>query len=629
MKSRLNENVANLKKFFLKLSAGRRAALSAGLFAVIAMILIWTNQTDRFDQVFYDIAQRNLSRYLAPSQEIAIVAIDTETLEESGKRWPWPRDRFASLIDRISSYSPRAILLDIVFQHPEEISNGEGDRALEEAIKKAGHVALISYVEEDITSSGRQKRHYRSMKQFRDVAFCEGYIHSFIDADATIRRFSLHDAKMAEEGCLLKLARKAAATKMRMSDFENMPETSQIIFARKLGGIRLFSAQDLLENKINAESLKDKVVVLGATAQALHDYHKTSLGLMSGPEILAAAYDTLISKRTAEPSSGATIRILLMMAGFLTSFLLAARRYYRHEILSLSIYTAAVFVFYHLAAALLLFAPLSCLFITWACVSLSNYLMNRFVEVVEQQIAQAESDCAGKIQAELFPHRSISTTSHTVRGMCIPCDTTGGDFYDYFELADGNIIFMLGDVAGHGFSAAILTVMAKTTIQLLRNKSMVTPDTVIENLNLIIFELVKKKKFMTMAVGHLNVESHEVNIVLAGHLPPLHISREGAVKEMAKAGFPLGVIKNLPLNRLSCTLQAGDSLLLYTDGIVEALNWQNEQYGYKAWYAFLSEQTPHLGDNTPIDTLLSGVNQHKRGRSFDDDVTCLLITRRN
>ena len=623
-----NEIVENLGKFFQKLSQGKKVAFALCLALIFTAILFMSDYTDRFDRLFQDLSQKNLARFIPCSEELAIVALDTETLDGIKERWPWPRTRFADLLDVINSFEPRVIVFDVVFQHTELSDAGLGDEALARAMARAGNVALVGFIEEIVTDAGKQKRQYRSLKKFRDAAFCDGYIHSFIDPDSKIRTFSISDAKSGEDGCLLKIARQTGKTAEAIKAQNHLPEKSQIVFSKKNGGIPLYRGLDLIERKIAGDFLKDKIVVVGATAQVLHDYHETCMGLMSGPEILASSLDTIITRRTSAPENGILIRFTLMLLGVTISLLMALRSRFKHELVSISVYLALMFILYHLLTMFLVFMPLSCFFITWAFVAISYNFIRRFIEMIEQQIANAEAARAGEIQAELFPEKFILTDSYSIRGICLPCDATGGDFFDYFELEDKNIIFVLGDVAGHGFSAAMLTVMAKTTIQLLRNKRMASPETIVATLNELLFELVKKKKFMTLAAGHVNTETHQLNLVQAGHLPPLIISADGKLEEMKRPGFPLGVVSKLPIKTITCELQPGDSLVLYTDGIVEALDWKDKQYTFPAWYEFLQNKLSAFTDDSNMEELLTGVNQHKGSRRFDDDVTYVIVKRR-
>ncbi|NLF97912.1 MAG: SpoIIE family protein phosphatase [Candidatus Riflebacteria bacterium] len=591
---------------------------------VIILIIFLPQQTDRVDRIFQDFAKRNLAPFFASSSELAVVAIDTETLDGIKQRWPWSRAKFAEFFELINSFKPRVIILDIVFQQPEESDGGYGDAVLEEMIKNAGNIALVGFIEEELTESGRRSRQFRSLKRFRDVAWCDGYIHSFTDSDARIRTFSIRDSKLDEESCQLKVVKKLEPGYETLG---RMPDRSHIIFAGKNGGIPLLRGLDLMSGEVSGEFLKDKIVIVGATAIALHDYHQTCLGLMSGPQILAATMDTILTGRISAPVDGFLVRLLLAAVGVLLSYVFASRKRFVHELFDVAVFFVLLLLTYHLLALLLIFPPLSCLFLTWAFVSVSYSLVRRFIELIEQQISKAEAELAGKIQGELFPEKFIENDNYSIRGVCMPCDATGGDFFDYFEMADKNLLFVMGDVAGHGFSAAMLTVMAKTTIQLLRQKEMVSPEAIVSTLNQIIFELVKKKKFMTLAVGHIDVETHKLNLVLAGHLPPVVIDRDGNLQELKKAGFPMGVIKNLPIQAVHYDMQHGDSIVLFTDGIVEALDWNDEQYSFPNWYEFLRKIMPDFTRDRDLSELLAGVNEHKKGRSFDDDVTYVVVRR--
>lgn len=627
MSKAANEMINNLKKFNLTLTRGRSATLTLCFFLVLVGIIMLPGQTDKFDRIFFDFSQSNLSGYLSCSPELAVVAVDTETLDGVKQRWPWTRTKFAEFFRTINSFKPKAIILDIVFQHSENSDGGAGDQILVQMLRDAGNIAMIGFVEEEITEVGRKKRQFRSLKEFRDVAYCDGYVHSFVDSDSKIRTFSIRDNKFGQDSCLLKVAKLTRQSVEAQNRLSNLPEKSQIIFARQNGGIPLYRGLDLIEGKISGDFLKDKIVVVGATAFALHDFHQTCMGMTSGPEILAAALDTILTERASSPITGFSIRILLVILGILTSAIFAIRKKFTNELLTVFIYLSALIASYHILAIFQIFPPMSCLFLTWAFVSLTYSLIKRFIEMIEQQISKAEAELAGKIQGELFPEHFIESPPYGIRGICLPCDATGGDFFDYFELEDKSLIFVLGDVAGHGFPAAILTVMAKTTIQLLRQKSMISPEDIVSTLNQVIFELVKKKKFMTLAVGHINIETHQLNMVLAGHLPPVVVSAKGEIQELAKPGFPMGIVKKLPIQALSYEIKPGDSIILFTDGIVEAMNWKDEQYTFPVWYKFLQKTMPTFTKNCDLGKLLVGVNKHKQGRCFDDDVTYVIVQR--
>ncbi|MEW6710500.1 MAG: SpoIIE family protein phosphatase, partial [Candidatus Riflebacteria bacterium] len=401
-----------------------------------------------------------------------------------------------------------------------------------------------------------------------------------------------------------------------------------IFFGKANGGVNLVCCMDLLGDSFDRELLRDKIVIVGATAAALHDFHETSLGVMSGPEILAASLDTVISGRISPKMDSVLYRVFLVLSGLMVGIVLSTRTWWPSPVFSFSLFLAALAIFPVIFAKFLLFIPVSCFFLAWAHFSAFFNFIEGFNRTVEERVARAEAELAGEIQKSLFPESPVESESYSIRGFCRPCDATGGDFFDFFQLSDENLMFCLGDVSGHGFAAAMITVVAKTTIEMLRYQESIEPEKIIQNLNRLIFGLARKKKFMTMVIGYINIRTHTLELSFAGHLPPLIVNRNAEVVELKKTGFPMGVVKKLPVQNLTYHFQEGDSLVVYTDGIIEALNWSNEQYTFEAWYDYLKRKIRPDELIDDLNCLLEDVERHKEGRPFDDDVTLLLIQRK-
>ncbi|MEW6713083.1 MAG: CHASE2 domain-containing protein, partial [Candidatus Riflebacteria bacterium] len=197
---------ANLKKFSLTLSKWKKVWFFS-LFLAIQLLIIFGNSfSGYFDCRLFDFAKRNLAKYWASSGAVVILAIDTETLEGVRERWPWSRKKFAELIMKINACKPKAVVFDVVWQHSEKEGFSQGDEDLAAAIGMSGNVALVGFMEETLTLFGTEKRQFRSLKKFRNAAFCDGYIRSYIDGDAKIRRFSLQDYSSDETSLQIKLA---------------------------------------------------------------------------------------------------------------------------------------------------------------------------------------------------------------------------------------------------------------------------------------------------------------------------------------------------------------------------------------------------------------------------------------
>lgn len=609
-----------LKKFALVTSSTRKRLLAATYAILLLVILHGWGFGIKMDMFFQDITKRIAARFWASSAKLVILAIDNETLEEVDQRWPWSRKKFAELVKQLTAHQPEIILFDIVFQQPDEESD---DAEFERAIRTAKNVALVSFIDEVRTASGKQLKQYKSLKRFRDAAYCDGYIKTILSVDGKTRMFSLADESSDEISCLVKLALKQKYIK----NHSELPECGHIILARKGSGIQFVSASDLFNNVAKTGWLKDKIVIVGTTASVLHDFHDTSYGMISGPEVLAASLDTVINDRVASSTDGFMARAVLVLAGLLLFMLLSSRACLKHELVDAMIFVVLVPSTYLISTFFQIFLPWSCMFLAWALTSISYSLMAKFVETIDRQIAKAEAELAGKIQKKLFPRQHLNSNDYLIRGFCNPCSATGGDYYDYFQFDDNNLIFMVGDVSGHGFSAAIITVIAKTIVHLHMKQAEFAPEKIVSTLNDIILELAEKKKFLTLAIGHVNISTHQLKLLLAGHTPPIKVSREGKLTEYIKSGFPIGMVKKLPINEITCEFQPGDSLLIYTDGIPEALDWKEKQYTYDAWYDYLRRTLPTFTEQNEMITLLADVDSHRSGRDFDDDVTYILVQR--
>ena len=156
----------------------------------------------------------------------------------------------------------------------------------------------------------------------------------------------------------------------------------------------------------------------------------------------------------------------------------------------------------------------------------------------------------------------------------------GGDYFDYVRLPDGRIAIAVGDVAGKGVSAALLMARlhASARYHLISSPS---PGNAMTGLNAEISSSGLGFRLITLVFAVLDPKSKSVCIANAGHLPPVHRASDGKVKliGMCESGLPLGVLPEQQFNEMTMTLQPGESLVFYTDGITEAMNSKEEMYG--------------------------------------------------
>jgi len=193
----------------------------------------------------------------------------------------------------------------------------------------------------------------------------------------------------------------------------------------------------------------------------------------------------------------------------------------------------------------------------------------------------AELDVATKIQASMLP--SIfppfpDRLEFDIFASMEPAKEVGGDFYDFFFINDNTLAVVMADVSGKGIPAALFMVITKT---LLKNNAQYgkTPKEVFEDVNNILCENNEADMFVTAFMGYLDIPSGRFTFVNAGHNPPLIRSADEAYEWLvAKPGFVLAGMEDMKYKQHEITLDAGDELFLYTDGVTEAVNKKNELF---------------------------------------------------
>jgi sigma-B regulation protein RsbU (phosphoserine phosphatase) len=199
----------------------------------------------------------------------------------------------------------------------------------------------------------------------------------------------------------------------------------------------------------------------------------------------------------------------------------------------------------------------------------------------------------------------------------------GGDFYDFF-LIDKNLLgFVIGDVSGKGISAAIFMAVSRTLIRATGLKGDSVSECMHYANNLLCNESVSSM-FVTVFYGILNTQTGEVDYVNAGHNPPYLLSDEGISKVEMTNGLALGVLDDFIFESKKLQLKNGDQLLLYTDGVVEAIDREEKAYGEEKFENFLHENLNH-----PVETIIkksfADVNDFVNGAPQSDDITLLGI----
>jgi len=240
----------------------------------------------------------------------------------------------------------------------------------------------------------------------------------------------------------------------------------------------------------------------------------------------------------------------------------------------------------------------------------------------ERRALESDLLLAAQIQQTLLPARNFAPNGWHVRYHYAPAQVVSGDYCDVFESKSG-LVFLLGDVSGKGIAASMLMSHLHATFRSLADAELPL-ERMVGVANRIFAESTMAGQFATLVVGRATHEG-AVELVSAGHLPLLHLCA-GETKSQGATGVPLGMFPNTNFPVFTFSIQAGDSLLIYTDGLTEARNSKDEEYGLHRVKAVADRN----GNKTPselISNCLADLHSFTAGAKPADDLTLLALQR--
>jgi len=198
--------------------------------------------------------------------------------------------------------------------------------------------------------------------------------------------------------------------------------------------------------------------------------------------------------------------------------------------------------------------------------------------VVEQERLRKELELSRLIQTEMLPRASLRLGTAEIMGLSVPAREVGGDFFNYFALADGRLALLVGDVSGKGVSAALLMANVQAT---LRARLPLETDLakLADGLDRDVDEKTPRAVYVTLFLGILDVERSELRYVNAGHNPQFLLRRRGGIEPLSSTGMPIALYAGQGYQESVVPVSAGDLLFFYTDGLVEAENESGEMFG--------------------------------------------------
>jgi len=258
--------------------------------------------------------------------------------------------------------------------------------------------------------------------------------------------------------------------------------------------------------------------------------------------------------------------------------------------------------------------------------ALKEYIRDLTETTAAKERIQSELQVATDIQASLLPRifpAFPDRPEFDIFASMDPAKEVGGDFYDFFFIDGNNLCFLIADVAGKGVPAALYMMVAKTLLKS-EGQRLGEPDQILSYVNNVLAADNDSCMFATVFCAILDIRSGEVRFANAGHNPPLLIDASGTRYLVVKPGFVLGPMEDTTYETERLTLQPGDTLFLYTDGVTEATNVADELYGEPQLLAAL-QSGPTEGLTDMLHNIRAEVTLHANGAPQSDDVTMVAL----
>ena len=251
------------------------------------------------------------------------------------------------------------------------------------------------------------------------------------------------------------------------------------------------------------------------------------------------------------------------------------------------------------------------------------------MEVADRLSLKGELEIARDIQLAMLPSGVHTAGTTSVAGVTRPANTVGGDFYDIIPLPDGRLAIAVGDVAGKGSPAALLMALLLAMMRTLVDEGL-DAARLVDRLNVQVGRHSPPSRFITLFYGLYDPHSGVLHFVNAGHLPPMLRRLDGAIERVGTGvggSLALGMFEHATYETHRITIEPGNMLVLFSDGITEAEDTAGRAFddaGLEAVVrAHISDDPAEVGD-----TILRAVQEHAGDARLVDDLTAMVLIRR-
>ena len=637
-----------------------------------------SNFVRKIENISYDAYQ---SFFIEKSDfdGVVIIDIDEKSIGEIGQ-FPWRRDVFADLIKKLDQYGVSVITFDVFFseedkQNPKKILEEfniknstviDSDQKFLESIQSSNVVLPVlgdtsmynrdnsSKPKTNIISKGGDlldyiysfKNKITSLEKFNNAAKGVGTISYLDSSDAVLRSLpmflkigndiwpslSLETLRVLHgHKNILINSDQAGINLIKTRKYQIEPDRNAIVHVnyKQFNKENYISAVDVLNQNINANKLRDKIVIIGSSAQGIFDFVKIPNGkVIPGVETHAHLIENIINNDFIFKNTYTTIaENLLLIISLILALIIP------NKILpKFSIVFFAGLVFILLASSIIAyqfnyFVDVFYIILSSSLLFLTTlyfrYLRENEIALdneKKQIILKQEREIAGEVQKKLFP--TVFEDSKLIYAKNIPARDVSGDYYDYIRINDNEIYFTLADVSGKGIKAGILMANASSVFRSLA-KLEKPVSTISRYVNNQVSDSSYQGMFITAVIGKINIQKKEIEYINHGHEPIMIFDRDYNFEYIKSSLPPLGIMKFNDDSFFKTSIKniKDKTLLIYTDGVTEGYLKNNEELGAIGFENLIKD---NKFDNSKdiIDKVCEILDNRSKLR---DDITCLGI----
>lgn len=246
-----------------------------------------------------------------------------------------------------------------------------------------------------------------------------------------------------------------------------------------------------------------------------------------------------------------------------------------------------------------------------------------FEETLEKQRLEEEMNLARSIQQGLLPKTIPIISGYELAGCNIPSRQVGGDYYDIIRISENQYGIAIGDVSGKGPGAALLMANLQAALQA-HVSSRIAMEAMMSRLNNQIFQNTAIDKYITFFYGELNTEENTFTYCNAGHNFPYHLKSSGDICELQDGGLILGMMQDMTYKTSSLRMETGDCVVMYTDGITEEMDADDEEYGEDRLQNCILSYLQN-GADVLMQAVLDDVKGYSVSNNQSDDMTMVVI----